>query len=884
MSVPPRLAVLLCFCAFAAIGGTDSETAADVSATSEAAPAAATPAPAAAPAAAPASSGGGNVNLLGRARTGSGEGRRNENVQFNLIDNNADKEVAIRLGASATVVRDFKIETNYFGAELGKSPVAPVHLGGRTANGVHGNINWRHLNSITTARSFFQVGEVLPARENDFGARVTTPLWRGAAFTMDGSKRIVRGVVNGNVLVPRADERTPLTEDPEARALVEQMLAVFPNEAPNRPDINERMLNTNSPQGIDDDSLTGRLDQRLGQDRTLVLDYTYLQQLVDAFQLVRTQNPDTTTRSHRARISYAETLSPRQTLQVTAALDRVGSLLTQEATTFTPAVFVSSALTSFGNGSSIPIDRARNLYRVGALSRWTTGAHEITYGGDVFRRQVNGFEADSHRGVYSFSQAFGNDAVTNLRLGLPSAYYRAIGNIHRGFRNWDAGFFVGDKWRAARNLDLTFGLRYSLITAPTEVDELSRIPYDSDLDNVAPTFGFSQRLPGAWGVLRGGFGMHFGEIFDVTYQQVRYNAPQNVKLVAPQPDLLDPLGEFGPIDPATTRGVVFRLDENLEAPYSMQYNFSWELEPARDWLLSLGYVGSRSPKLLVMWYLNRGEASADLPLTLSTINDRRPDVRYLDDRFVVNGSRGYFDAAKAQLRIPSWRGLSVDASYWFSKAIDLGSDYTNTAALDDVYRNRSQSSYDIHADLKGPSRFDSPHAALLRTAYQTPSVGAQGSWMNRVLGRWQLSAVTLLKVGTPFNVEVGSDAPGFGNVDGVQGERPHFVDPDLAPRTLGRPDKLLPREAFGFLEPGENGTLGRGYFRKGAIRNVNASLARRWTVGSEASLTVRAESVNLLNTPQFAEPGSKLTDPNFGVITNTLNEGRTFRIGIEAGF
>jgi hypothetical protein len=42
-------------------------------------------------------------------------------------------------------------------------------------------------------------------------------------------------------------------------------------------------------------------------------------------------------------------------------------------------------------------------------------------------------------------------------------------------------------------------------------------------------------------------------------------------------------------------------------------------------------------------------------------------------------------------------------------------------------------------------------------------------------------------------------------------------------------------------------------------------------------LTIRAESVNLFNTPQFAEPGVELASQNFGQITNTLNDGRTFR-------
>jgi hypothetical protein len=65
---------------------------------------------------------------------------------------------------------------------------------------------------------------------------------------------------------------------------------------------------------------------------------------------------------------------------------------------------------------------------------------------------------------------------------------------------------------------------------------------------------------------------------------------------------------------------------------------------------------------------------------------------------------------------------------------------------------------------------------------------------------------------------------------------------------------------------------------------VNAALARSWSMGAEKSLTLRAESINLFNTPQFAEPGKELTSPNFGLITNTLNDGRTFRFVLRLAF
>src|SRR6266478_8173002 len=68
------------------------------------------------------------LNLLGRVDTEKGESRRNENVQFNLIDNNTRKELNSRVGTSATVVQEFRPDTNYFGVEFGSSPTAPLHV------------------------------------------------------------------------------------------------------------------------------------------------------------------------------------------------------------------------------------------------------------------------------------------------------------------------------------------------------------------------------------------------------------------------------------------------------------------------------------------------------------------------------------------------------------------------------------------------------------------------------------------------------------------------------------------------------------------------------------------------------------------------------------
>ena len=188
------------------------------------------------------------LNLLGQTDAASGESRRNENVQFNLIDNNSLRELNLRVGTTATLIPEFSAGRNFFGSEYGVPPAPPVHLPRtKLGKGVHGSLFETHNNSVFSARAFFQVGAVKPARENNYGFNVGIPLSGRTFLMIDGSQQKVRGVVNGNVLVPKADERTPLATDPALRRVLERFLAAYPVELPNRTDIDPRALNTWRP-------------------------------------------------------------------------------------------------------------------------------------------------------------------------------------------------------------------------------------------------------------------------------------------------------------------------------------------------------------------------------------------------------------------------------------------------------------------------------------------------------------------------------------------------------------------------------------------------------------------------------------------------------------
>src|SRR3989449_1687099 len=294
-------------------------------------------------------------NLLGQADTSKGEARRNENVQINLLDTNAVRELNVRVGTTATIVQEFAAERGYWAAEYGTPPRNPIRVQSQQGSGVHGSLFWNHNNSIFSARSFFQVGPVKPARENQYGAALGMRLWEGAFFTFSGSQDKSRGNVNGNVLIPLLEERTPLATDPATRAMVQSFLDAYPNVAPNRTDQAARALNINSLQSVDTNLANGQLTQRLGARDAIMFRYNFTAQQVDAFRFIKGQNPNTDNKSHGARITWNRVLSPATVLDFSAAFDRQGTLLT--ATTDAVGPIYMNGLTVLGpQSSSIPID------------------------------------------------------------------------------------------------------------------------------------------------------------------------------------------------------------------------------------------------------------------------------------------------------------------------------------------------------------------------------------------------------------------------------------------------------------------------------------------------------------------------------------------------
>lgn len=810
--------------------------------------------------------------------------QRNENVAVFLIDTNAIKESNIRVGTNPTAVREPNAETQYFATEHGQRPADLFLLRPQSAlSSWHGDAFWSHQNSVFNARTFFQVGAVQPSHRNLWGGRVTGTVPYVGALSFTLNQRDIRGMVNGNVLVPLANERTPKTTDPARRAIVQRFLDAYPNQLPNRPDFDIRALNTNASQRIDQLGGTARLDRDFPRGHRLLLSHTLDRQRIDAFQFVAGQNPDTELHTHRARIGWLWTIGPKSNLLLSAQFSRARSLLVSEPNAVGPRVRMGFQIEELGPDSMFPVDRAANTFRYGAAYSRISGRHEVAAGGDFARFQLNGIESGNVRGYFQFTNNFGRSAIDNLLLGTPSIYEVAVGDISRGYRNWSANAWVADRWRIHSRLRIYAGLHWSADSRPVEVHGKDRIPFSTDWNNFAPRLSLAWQIGRGW-VGRAMYAASFSQILPVTYQQVRNNPPIVTYVQVPDPDLVDPLGGIDLSDP-NRRYTPTWLSPDLVAPYSHQYNAGVEKRLFWDSTLRLDYIGSRTIKLLNSFILNRAEPVTGIPLTSATVNERRPDPRYYETRTVVNGGIGYFDALAMGWSLPVRRGLTASVGYSFSKAIDEGVDFSATAANKDILSQRSQWQYEAFRDRKGLSNFHAPHALQFSYSWDLPVPSFFHGWARGMASGWQIAGVHLWKSGTPFTLFIGSDAPGFGNVDGGPSDRPNLLDPSILGMTITDPNtapQIISRESFAFIHPGErSGNLGRNTFRKATIWNWNAAIQRQIRFSGDWILLLRGEAYNLSNTPQFDEPQRNLSSPSFGKITNTLNDGRVLQFGMR---
>jgi carboxypeptidase family protein/TonB-dependent receptor-like protein len=613
-------------------------------------------------------------------------------------------------------------------------------------------------------------------------------------------------------------------------------------------------------------------------------------------------------------------------------------------------------LMGIAQSGTTPGKLAENTFAFRDTVNWIHRNHAFKFGVDLTREQNNDDEPGFERPNYQFRGLlnFANDACCFFEgVGFDPS---TGGNLNgqRYFRTAAYSLFVQDDWKLRPNLTLNLGLRWEYFSPIDEskglmsnyifgsqgfvngsVQTVSQL-YNPDRNNFGPRFGFaySPNIFGQRTVIRGGFGILFNRPFATEFSNIRQNTPFSAQAstccffdngtnvgppagsgilygigsstsatsYAPNSNFAFGLAPDGALcgNAACTQTIkvdIFGALPNEPTPYVYVFSLQTQVEPVRNWQVTVGYQGSRSRKLVRTIDMNRfrpgdtfdgtidgvqkasadgvacGPANPACPAPIVVGNNRFGRVFIpLPD---VNAS---FDAMVTQLTHRFSKGLSFSVLYTYSHTIDTSS-YEIGAQQTDPF---------TQALNKGNSDYDVRHNFQVSAFYELPFFRGRHDLLGTVAGGWTLGGIFDKHTGFPFTALIGAcNQSRDRNGDSFCPDMPmSYTGGKIAnPSKQDWQNGVFPNPAASFpgaANPVPPGTFGpgcrcRNIFSGPGYTDIDLSFGKNFRfpssriLGEKAGLELRANffnAFNILNLQSLA-PATAPTD-----ITNTGQFGR----------
>jgi hypothetical protein len=344
--------------------------------------------------------------------------------------------------------------------------------------------------------------------------------------------------------------------------------------------------------------------------------------------------------------------------------------------------------------------------------------------------------------------------------------------------------------------------------------------------------------------------------------------------------------------PLTVRGTPV----TSKTPYSQQWSFDIQQQIAKDFIATIGYVGSKGTNLIGAVDLNlvrpgdadkAGLRPASGYFTAGATTARLNAIRPYKGFVAVNTIQPAFDS--------NYHSLQVSAQKRFQGGSLINLAYTWSKALTNNGTDRSsapQNSYDFDAEW-GPAPLDRTHVLNVSYVYELPFFQTQEGLVGRVLGGWQVSGITSFMTGQPLTVTsgTGQDPAGLGFLGpSLAGPRPDVVGNPEQGTNLRTMDSWFNKTVFAEPAPGRPGNAGRGILRGPSFYKWDLSLFKNIKVNERLRFQLRGEAFNAFNQTNWNGPGTAFpgasniaNHPTFGRITSA-RDPRTMQLGLKAYF
>ncbi len=846
-------------------------------------------------------------------------GNREDAVNFmvNGINLNDGVQNQLTFQPSINTVSEFKVDNSTYSAESGRSSGAIVNIATRSGtNNFHGELFEFLRNNAFDARNAFNpvTQPQSSLKRNEFGGAIGGPIVRNKAFffaSYEGTRQR-QGLNTNTVLLSPANRAAALASGIPAVVALTNLMPAAANDATGTRFLGSAVAPVN-------------IDQWTGDTRFNISDATNLH-VYYAFQKDFRQEPTQgpanipgfgdTRASHRqiATVNFTHSFSSAVVNETRLGFNRIhitfipndltdptaiGIGVGPIPTVSIPRIAITDIGISFGGLAGEPQGRGDTTSVLSDTLSLLKGKHSFKFGTELRDFRNANFSADSGTMTFATSAQFVAGQVTS--------FTRTPGNTPSRINEGSLDFFAQDNYKIKPSLTLELGLRYSWNMTPSEAQNRfvtysaatnSLLQVGNGIDPVyqQSNLNFQPRVGFAWDifhdgntVLRGGYGY-----------QVMEPATNYVTALAGNPPFENPVSftasaatPFIPIaaafNSAAGVGLAPRsIDPNFHNAYTESYNLNLQHAFSQSFATMIGYFGSVGRHLEIDRNINQpvlvGNAFVNPVTALSAASPILPGAAVGRIREADSSGTSNYNALWVTADKRFSRGLQFNASYTWSHSIDENSQ--NSEGL--VVQNFNN----IRGD-RGDSDFDARHRIVLNGIYDFPFKA------NRVVAGWELSTIVQLQSGNPFTIFASNPVLGAGPgtfnlaaINGVGGIRPDagapvtvhpgsvqyftatYCDPlgtsaaaiatcannpnFIAPVVAGQPANGL---HFGNVA--RNSLVGPGF------QNVDFSVLKTTKITERFSTQFRTEFFDLLNHPNFGQPGQTAGTASFGVISST---------------
>ena len=411
---------------------------------------------------------------------------------------------------------------------------------------------------------------------------------------------------------------------------------------------------------------------------------------------------------------------------------------------------------------------------------------------------------------------------------------------------------------------------------PVGTNGVPRSGYEPDRDNWAPRLGVAWSPGNRSRVFRAGYGIYYDQGALATGEGLYFNPPYfnfNVYETLPTAPLIlnNPFPQNYPY-PYPPSALSYQ--RNFHSPYVQQWNFGIQQQIGKSRVAEIAYVGSKGTDLLTARDINQAQPSPQMP-------NLRPNPLFADIDQLESVANSVYHSLQARFQQRLANGLSVLASYTWSKSIDDASDFFSSTGD----ANFPQDSYNLRAE-RGLSNFDIRSRLSVSYAYDLPTHHFEQAWITTLLGGWQTFGILTFQTGQPFTVALlpdldnsntGTSILGFGGANdrpNVVGN-PHVSNPN--------PNQWFNTAAFAIPPFGSFGNAGRNILEGPGLQTLNLSLVKNTRIREGVSLQFRAESFNFVNHPNLNLPDNFIGSPTFGQILSA-QDPRHIQFGLKLLF